>query len=289
MAPGPAITLKAEDDDCKVIPRRCIKLGPRIASGASGIVFRGTWNDQEVAVKELYGKAGGQTIWNQVAFERELGILSKLSHPNLVDLLGYVETPETKWIVMELCEAGDVSQILYNSSEDLSKDYKLSMIWGAAQAINYLHSHTPQIIHRDVKSHNLLVKKNGHVKLCDFGTARLKGDTEWLQMTKRVGTTNWMAPEVQSSSYTEKADVYSFAMVVFEISSQEVPFDGQEAAEILLMVLQGHRPDLEALPVDTPEDLSDLMILCWHPDAASRPSFSAVTQQVQGMSRQCSV
>merc|ERR1712062_627531 len=109
------------------------------------------------------------------------------------------------------------------------------MCTDVAKAMEYLHKFNPQIIHRDLKSLNILLstpvvstRDIPFMKISDFGLARMKesGGGEWEKMTKDVGTMHWMAPEVHTGkAYNEKADIYSYAMVLFEILCREIPFD----------------------------------------------------------------
>merc|ERR1719203_870088 len=129
----------------------------------------------------------------------------------------------------------------------------------------YLHAFRPQIIHRDLKSPNLLLAKKVTgpadpvtVKVSDFGLARMKEkDREWQTLTSAAGTAHWMAPEVPSGKYTEKVDVYSYAMVLFEIICQEVPFEDETAKDAMQKSMRGLRPDKEAIPPDVPGQLEE--------------------------------
>merc|ERR1712151_730948 len=115
------------------------------------------------------------------------------------------------------------------------------------------------------------------VKVSDFGLSRMKDqapEADWGKMTIAAGTCHWMAPEVfTGTEYNEKVDIYSYAMVMFEIICREIPFEEEEPAAVGRLVVSGHRPDLEAVPPDSPTGLDDLMVLCWAPDSKQRPSF----------------
>mmetsp|Transcript_103534 Transcript_103534/g.291411 ORF Transcript_103534/g.291411 Transcript_103534/m.291411 type:complete len:171 (-) Transcript_103534:151-663(-) len=149
----------------------------------------------------------------------------------------------------------------------------------------YLHGFDPPIIHRDLKSLNLLLANpvvNSHdmpnIKLSDFGLSRLKDSTMSCVMTRAVGTFHWMAPEVNNGShYDEKCDVYSYAMIMYEIVCRMVPFeDLQDLRFLALQVANGERPSFDACPVDCPKMLMTLMKVCWHQDPFNRPDFQHV-------------
>lgn len=132
----------------------------------------------------------------------------------------------------------------------------------------YLHTFNPMIIHRDLKSLNMLLDKpvTGPtevplIKVCDFGVAKFQVQAgNWGQMTNQAGTQHWMAPEMwTSSTYDEKVDVFSFAMVIYEIICREVPFEEEEPAEVGKYTVAGIRPALAAVPPDCPAQLIALM------------------------------
>jgi len=161
-------------------------------------------------------------------------------------------------------------------------------------AMDYLHKFTPQIIHRDLKSLNLLLSQPVAsstdiplVKVSDFGLARMKEQTnaDWGKMTIAAGTCHWMAPEVFTGHhYDEKVDVYSYSMILFEIICREIPFEDEEPAAVGRLTINGHRPDLEAVPPDCPEPLRSLMIACWAGDAKKRPPFDMVVEVLNAIS-----
>merc|ERR1712113_1320843 len=152
--------------------------------------------------------------------------------------------------------------------------------------MDYLHKFQPQIIHRDLKSLNLLLAEpvlnsdtTPFVKVSDFGLSRMKDNApgeDWGKMTIAAGTCHWMAPEVfTASSYDHKVDVYSYSMILFEIICREIPFEEEEPARVGQLTVTGTRPDLEAVPPDCPAVLKDLMIACWAHEPPKRPDFTS--------------
>merc|ERR1711920_596170 len=119
----------------------------------------------------------------------------------------------------------------------------------------------------------------------DFGLSRMQettGDDEvWGKMTIAAGTCHWMAPECFSSSnYDEMVDVYSFAMIMFEIICREIPFEEEEPVNVGRLISEGERPDLEAVPPDCPPAMSHLMIRSWAQDPKARPDFQEIARQL---------
>jgi len=111
------------------------------------------------------------------------------------------------------------------------------MMMDAAKGMNYLHKSNPMIIHRDLKSHNLLVDENWKVKVCDFGLSKiLENQSDFNNMTA-CGTASWTAPEIlRNEKYTEKADVYSYGIVLWECVTREDPYVGMPPFQVVLAV-----------------------------------------------------
>jgi len=206
-------------------------------------------------------------------------------HPNLVRLSGVMVAAPTR-IVMEFCAGGDLFRLLHVDNMEPALHQKLKMCTDVASGMDYLHRFPPPIIHRDLKSLNLLLSEavrteadQVEVKVSDFGLSRaLPSDSQRGRgLTPGAGTLNWMAPEVLAGGhYDEKVDVYSYAMVMFEIICLELPFDDEDEACIPRLVAQGSRPDLEAVPPDCPRFLAQLMMGCWAHNPAQRPGFERV-------------
>eukprot|EP00931_Biecheleriopsis_adriatica_P059624 TRINITY_DN35708_c0_g1_i1.p1 TRINITY_DN35708_c0_g1~~TRINITY_DN35708_c0_g1_i1.p1 ORF type:complete len:316 (-),score=28.93 TRINITY_DN35708_c0_g1_i1:32-979(-) len=287
----------AEDHSEYFILKADVNLQNLIGTGCTAEVYRGLWWGQEVAVKQVRPtRTGFETIDGMVAIKRELSALIKLTkveHANLVKLFGVCEpdsTSEELWIITELCKGCTCFELLHQRCEeiDLTFTQQLKMIADVAMALNYLHNFSPKIIHRDLKSLNLLLADEvqspsdvPHVKVCDFGVAKLEESGGWGKMTLQAGTKHWMAPEMWvSSDYDEKVDVYSFSMVIFEIICLEVPFEDEEPNDVQTIVLRGGRPDMEAIPVTCPQPIVELMVHCWKQQPTERPDFNHIIERL---------
>merc|ERR1712136_603554 len=149
---------------------------------------------------------------------------------------------------------------------EFSDSQRQVVIMGIAQAMEYLHNFTPQIIHRDLKSLNVLLSKP------------LTENVRPLEkVTAHVGTSHWMAPEVtdEGGQYDEKVDVYSFAIVLYEILCRMIPFAELEGSVVLNNTRAGYRPNLDLVP-DIPEFLRVAMMTCWAQNPINRPSFAMI-------------
>jgi len=266
-----------------------INLLDMIGTGCTAEVYRGTLHGMEVAVKQMDWDKSVMGAKEQRAFDRELAIMPRISHENLVRFIGVATLQRPLRIITEFCAGGCCFELLHNCDEiELEWVQLHKMCLDVAQAMDYLHKFNPLIIHRDLKSLNLLLARpvlSGRdvplVKVSDFGLSRMTGQAAGKvpdgKMTALAGTCHWMAPEVfMGLEYDEKVDVYSYAMVVFEIICREIPFEDSEAVTIGTLITRGERPDMEAVPPDCPEKLRDLMVQCWAHDPKKRPPFDTV-------------
>ena len=146
---------------------------------------------------------------------------------------------------------------------------RINLALEIAQGINYLHSFKPPILHRDLKSLNILLDKNYVCKIADFGWAKLRDN----HMTKLRGTFQWMAPEVITNEYyTEKADVYSFGIILWEFWSRDPPYKGVKAKDVAKKV-RANKTYRPIIPNDVPKEIAELMECCWDADPDKRPTF----------------
>jgi len=172
--------------------------------------------------------------------------------------------------VMELCRQS-LFKLLHDSKTPLSEDTLIRYATDVAEGIKYLHSRRPVMIHRDIKTHNLLISDDGRVKLCDFGLVTTRATT--------AGTPNYMAPELLGDAPFSKAvDVYAFGVVLWELFARKVPFMGWRPADIKEQVLAGDRPPIPKF--EWPEMVVSLIRRCWDQDPDKRPPITAVVEEL---------
>jgi serine/threonine protein kinase len=197
-------------------------------------------------------------------------------------------------IVTEYMPRGSLRDVL-NNTDKIDWDLTVKMATDAAIGMNYLHTFDPPIIHRDLKSHNLLVDDNFHVKVTDFGLAKFHSDD--ISMTF-CGTLPWTAPEVfNGRGYTTKADVFSFGIVLWELWTHKEPYQGLSKPEIILGVAkEGLRPPLPtnfpftttttettttSLLTESQKAYLALMQACWADEPSERPSFGEIVERLK--------
>jgi serine/threonine protein kinase len=246
-----------------------IALGKQIGMGSYGMVFKGKWKGVEVAVKRFIKQKLDER--HMLEFRAEMAFLSELHHPNIVLFIGACVKRPNLCIVTEFVKQGALKEILVNNSIKLTWNQKLGLLRSAALGINYLHSLHPIIVHRDLKPSNLLVDENWNVKVADFGFARIKEEN--VTMT-RCGTPCWTAPEIiRGEKYDERADVYSFGVIMWEVLTRKQPYAGRNFMGVSLDVLEGRRPQI---PPDTPQDFKKMIKRCWNGAADKRPAMEEV-------------
>jgi serine/threonine protein kinase len=165
-------------------------------------------------------------------------LLEQIRHPNIILLLGIIiEQPNTIGIVMEYMENKSLSLVLNSSKIVLNEVQKVGIALQVAQAMHYLHTCNPPIIHRDLKSGNCLVDEYFRVKLCDFGISKVRKDQQNYS-TKTVSTYQYMAPETISKSiYTTKTDVYAFGILLWEIWTRKIAYEHLQPIQIIYSVV----------------------------------------------------
>lgn len=251
------------------IPFKDLELGSQIGGGGVGIVYSGWYQDESVALKTLFDTRVTEELKQE--YMDELLILSKLRHPNIVDFYGAAMKPPNLCFVMELCQYS-VFTLLHQTSEELNPKQMCNMLVGVASAMWYLHTRKPQVIHRDIKSANVLVADDGKLKLCDFGLVSTKITV--------AGTPSYMCPELlEKKPFSRKVDCYSFAILMWEMFSRVVPYAGLMPFEIKETVCVGER--LEMPPeARMPFEIQDLCERAWAQDPSDRPEFDEIERRL---------
>eukprot|EP01105_Mastigella_eilhardi_P008505 TRINITY_DN2061_c0_g1_i18.p1 TRINITY_DN2061_c0_g1~~TRINITY_DN2061_c0_g1_i18.p1 ORF type:complete len:1315 (-),score=237.47 TRINITY_DN2061_c0_g1_i18:455-4399(-) len=248
-----------------------IQLQERIGAGSFGTVYRALWRGTIIAVKKIDAAAVSGVQMSQ--FEQEVEIMRGLRHPNCLLFMGFAKTPETIFILTEYMPQGSLADALRNGSVYMSFAMMLNIAHDVALGLNFLHTNKPPILHRDMKSANLLLSANFTAKVCDFGLT-IFSDTAKADV---IGSLLWTAPEVlRGEYYTQKADVYSYGIVLWEIVTREQLYiDLNPHCVATRVVDEDFRP---TIPGSVPQPIAELMRNCWAPDPINRPSFEDILQ-----------
>ncbi|XP_020216279.1 probable receptor-like serine/threonine-protein kinase At4g34500 [Cajanus cajan] len=201
--------------------------GNVIGEGGYGVVYRGLLHDGSlVAVKNLLNNKGQA----EKEFKVEVEAIGKVRHKNLVRLVGYCAEGARRMLVYEYVDNGNLEQWLHGDVGPISPltwDIRMRIAIGTAKGLAYLHEGLePKVVHRDIKSSNILLDKNWNAKVSDFGLAKLLGSEKTHVTTRVMGTFGYVAPEYASSGMlNERSDVYSFGVLLMEIITGRSPID----------------------------------------------------------------
>ncbi|KAI5074434.1 hypothetical protein GOP47_0010395 [Adiantum capillus-veneris] len=266
-----------------------------LGSGTYGTVFHGKWRGSDVAIKRIKASCFMGSPLEQERlisdFWREAGTLSQLHHPNIVAFYGVVpDGPEgTLATVTEYMVNGSLKQVLLKKDRTIDRRKRLLIAMDAAFGMEYLHS--KRIVHFDLKSENLLVNmRDAHRPICkvgDFGLSKVKHQT--LVSGGVRGTLPWMAPELLNTKglVTEKVDVYSFGIVMWELLTGEEPYANMHCGTIIGGIVNDNlRP---AIPSWCDPSWRDLMERCWSGNPADRPDFLTVASELRAIASSMNV
>eukprot|EP01156_Anaeramoeba_ignava_P018305 Anaeramoba_ignava/a91349_73.p1 GENE.a91349_73~~a91349_73.p1 ORF type:complete len:1246 (-),score=329.81 a91349_73:137-3838(-) len=252
-----------------------IEFKEEVGRGTFGKVFRAIWRGKEVAVKLIFPEYN--TGMYLTEFQREVFMLSKTRHPNIVLFMGACTKPPNIFIVTEFMSEGSLYHVIKKDNFKGSQEMWLKIARDIALGVNYLHLAKPKmIIHRDLKSLNVLLDENYNSKIADFGMSRIKEES--AKLTKLKGSPCWMAPEIfRNEVYNEKADIYSYGIVLWELITKEFPYKGIDNPIQLgfKVAYQKLRPDISKI---TDPKWKDLITQCWADEPDDRPSFDKILE-----------
>ncbi|KAI8531944.1 hypothetical protein RHMOL_Rhmol11G0175100 [Rhododendron molle] len=267
----------------------------RIGSGGYGKVYRGTLpNGQLIAIK----KAQRGSLQGSLEFKSEIELLSRVHHKNVVGLMGFCFERAQQMLVYEYIANGTLNESL-SGKTGIRLDWmrRLRIALGAARGLQYLHElANPPIIHRDIKSSNILLDERLNAKVSDFGLSKPMGDAEKSHISTQVkGTMGYMDPEYyMTQQLTEKSDVYSFGVVLLELVTARQPIE--KGKYIVTVVRQRMKRDQVLYSLDeildpvilgpTPKGLEqfvDLAMRCVEEEGARRPAMGAVVKEIENI------
>ena len=287
----------------RVIPFSEVTLKGAVGEGSYGTVYQGTWLSTEVAVKiwrgyvpppagaaaqeedDGVGPDDSALVADLVA---EVALMQELRHPNIVMLLGVTLRPPS--IVQEYCGRGSLYGVLRRhgaaGAPPLAWRVRLHMALGAATGMCYLHGCRPAVLHRDLKSPNLLVDRHWRVKVGDFGLSRVTLSSVAIASVAGVHSPRWMAPEVLvDGAHSKASDVFSFAVVLWELATLAVPWESANQWQVMHAVADEKArcplPTAVTPPFPMLAGYLDLMGSAWAHEPRERPTFGALVTELQ--------
>ena len=255
------------------------ELEDQLGAGGMGVVYRAkyTKTGQRVALKVL--SPGLQEDEKLIArFTRELEILKKLKHPNIVQCYGGGRLGAQRFYAMELVEGGSLSELLKRKGKF---DWQQVIEYGIQICAALEHAHENGVVHRDLKPANLMLDKTGKIKLADFGLARISDATALTAAGKTLGTFAYMAPEQISGSspITAKTDLYAFGVVLYELVTGKTPFQTETTAELLMQHLTKKPPRVCTEVLDCPIWLERVILNLMEKEPDKRPRDALAVEQ----------
>ena len=275
------------------IPFEELKIIKKVGEGAFGEVYLGYWNKKKVAIKKYffvkkYKDHQNKNFYNLKAilikYIKEINIISNLRHPNLVLYMGAsLSSNHNCYLVMEFVNNGNLFEFLHQGSYNSEGNYQkydllftTNLALEIALAVKYLHCRN--ITHCDLKSTNVLLDNNYHVKITDFGVSKMVNILyeKSQEIRGKFGTTHWMAPEIMKRlKYEEASDVFSYGMILYEIITGEIPYYGLQPNQIIGLVADCRK--IVQIPENTSNPyLRKLVIECLKYDTEDRPCFEEI-------------
>jgi serine/threonine protein kinase len=246
--------------------------GQPLGSGTTGVVYRGVWRNQDVAIKELRDV-------NSTLLQQEAQRLANLRpHKHIVVMYGVLTNPPA--LVLEYCSGGSLDVALYGPSP-LPFDAKTLLLIARGCALGLEHMHAEHVVHRDVAARNVLLDEYKSPKLTDFGMSRASEFADRVTTCTKLPM-KWAAPEqIEQSLVSKASDIFSFGCLLWEIFEQSPPWPGISTVAAAQAVRTGQR----MRPTKAAPAQARLMTQCWAHDRRERPTASAVASALKPASQ----
>ncbi|XP_047061431.1 G-type lectin S-receptor-like serine/threonine-protein kinase SD2-5 [Lolium rigidum] len=268
----------------------------KLGEGGFGSVFKGQFGEESIAVKRLDRAGQGKR-----EFSAEVQTIGSIHHINLVRLIGFCAEKSNRLLIYEYMPKGSLDRWIYhrhdNNAPPLDWSTRCKIITQIAKGLSYLHEEcTKKIAHLDVKPQNILLDDNYNAKLSDFGLCKLIDRDISQVVTRMRGTPGYLAPEWLTSQITEKADIYSFGVVVMEVISGRKNIDTSRSEESIHLItlleekvkddnlvdlIDKNSNDMQAHKHDVIQ-MMKLAMWCLQIDCKRRPKMSEVVKVIEG-------
>ena len=244
------------------------KILEKLGGGGMGVVYKAsdTKLKRDVAIKFLPHHISANKEERQ-RFEIEAQAAASLNHTNVAHIYAIEETDDEMFIVMEYINGIELKEKI--SSYLIQIDEAINIAIQIAEGLDAAHK--KGIVHRDIKSSNIMITKDGKVKIMDFGLAKIKGGTELTKIGLTIGTTAYMSPEqTRGEKLDHQTDIWSFGVVMYEMLTGELPFKGEYEQAIIYLILNEDLKSITNLRDDIPSQLINIVKMALQKDQGSR-------------------
>jgi len=246
----------------------------KIGGGGMALVYKAKCRllNRNVAVKVLRPEFTGDEEFIK-KFKREAQSAASLSHPNIVGIYDVGREDNIHYIVMEYIKGHTLKDLIKEKSK-LNIDFAINIAIQICSAIE--HAHNNHIVHRDIKAHNIIIREDNSAKVTDFGIARAVSSSTMTNTGNVIGSVHYFSPEQARGGYTdEKSDLYSLGVVLYEMVTGRLPFDGETPISVALKHIQDEPQRPRAINPEIPKSLEDIILKCMSKDVMKRYSSAA--------------
>ena len=285
------VDIEANGGDGRWIGENEIEWVSKISSGSFARVYKGIYGGKYVAIKMLKGKLDEKTI---TEFRKEFRVMKELHHPNLVECFGACYENDHLSYVMEYCPRGTLVHLMNEPNVTITWPNIAEFFEQACKGLRYLHEHTPQVLHRDLKGQNILLTRDYQVKIGDFGLSRFNTASNGNSMSSMCGTMTHCAPEIFNCvAFTTKSDIYSMGMILWELANRVatgsylVPFKEFPFISIDLQIIinAAHKDLRPTIKPEVPPKIAEIIRRCWAKSPADRPEAAEIIEMLQDIPR----
>jgi len=212
-------------------------------------------------------------------FVEEASTMSKIQHPNIVKFIGACTTPPNFCFVAAYSHKGNLFELIKRNADIIDQSTVINIALGIATGIKYLYDLNPTVLHRDLKSANIMLDENLNAQIWPYGFTIISSRVN--ESLNYVGTVQWVAPEIiEGSQFNEKAEVYSFAIILWELITKSAPYPGVQPKDLAAQIIDGLRPEI---PENCDPVIRELLVKCWDKDPFERPALYQVIAKLESL------